>query len=88
MVKNIRIRIRDEHPGSYFRELRNHLLGLKYLNSLMRIQDPGWKKYGSGMEKNSDPGSGRSETLVFQSVETDPYSAFLCQKQSIIPTFV
>jgi hypothetical protein len=22
----------------------------------MRIQDPGWKKFGFGMEKNSDPG--------------------------------
>jgi hypothetical protein len=55
--------IRDEQPGSYFLELRNHFfafLGLKYLNSLMRIRDP-----GSGMEtvrirdgKKSDPGSG------------------------------
>ncbi len=39
--------IRDEQPGSYFLELRNHffaVLGLKYLNSLMRIRDPGWKK--------------------------------------------
>jgi hypothetical protein len=41
------IRIRDEQPGLYFLELRNHFLGLKYLNSLMRIQDPGWKKFGS-----------------------------------------
>ncbi len=56
-------RIRDEQPGSYFLELRNHFLaffGLKYLNSLMRIRDP-----RSGMEtvrirdgKKSDPGSG------------------------------
>ncbi len=49
-------RIRDEQPGSYFFELRNHFLpflGLKYLNSLMRIQDP-----GSGMEtvRIRDPG--------------------------------
>jgi hypothetical protein len=27
--------IRDEQPGSYFPELRNNFLGLKYLNSLM-----------------------------------------------------
>jgi hypothetical protein len=40
--------IRDEQPGSYFLELRNNFLGLKYLNSLMRIRDG----------KNSDPGSG------------------------------
>ncbi len=39
------IRNRDEEPGSYFRELRNNFLGLKYLNSLMRIRD----------ENNLDP---------------------------------
>jgi hypothetical protein len=47
--------IRDEQPRSYFLELRNHflvLLGLKYLNSLMRIRDPGWRQFGSGMEKS------------------------------------
>jgi hypothetical protein len=27
MGKKIRIRIRDEHPGSYFRELRNNFFG-------------------------------------------------------------
>ncbi len=37
MGKKIRIQ-----PRSYFREHRNHFLGLKYLNSLMRIRDPGW----------------------------------------------
>jgi hypothetical protein len=43
----------DEQPGSYFLELRNLFLlfwGLKYLNSLMRIRDPGWRQFGSGME--------------------------------------
>jgi hypothetical protein len=39
--------IRDEQPGSYFLELRNHFFGLKYLNSLMRIRDPGWRQFGS-----------------------------------------
>jgi hypothetical protein len=38
-------------PGSYFREFKKQFLGLKYLNSFMWIQDPGWKKFGSGMEK-------------------------------------
>jgi hypothetical protein len=47
----IGIRIRDEQPGSYFRELRNHFLGIKYLNFLMRPRDPEWKKFGSGKEK-------------------------------------
>jgi hypothetical protein len=32
-----------------FRELRNHFFGIKYLNSLMQIRDPGRKKFGSGM---------------------------------------
>jgi hypothetical protein len=40
--------IRDEKPGSHFRELRNHIFGLKYLNSLKQIGDG----------KNVDPGSG------------------------------
>jgi hypothetical protein len=49
MGNKIRIRIRDEQPVSYFQELRNSFLGLKYLNSLMRIRDPGWEKYTSGI---------------------------------------
>jgi len=31
-------RIQNEQPVSYFRELRNHFFGLKYLNSLMRTR--------------------------------------------------
>ena len=61
--------IRNEQPGSYFLQLRNHFLGLKYFNSLMRIRDPdpGQKKFGSGIRgsrirdgKKSDPGSGKT----------------------------
>ncbi len=51
--------IRDEQPGSYFLELRNHFfvfLGLKYLNTLMRIRDPGWRQFGSGI-RDKRPGS-------------------------------
>ncbi len=53
--------IRNEQPGSYFLELRNQFLGIKYLNSLMRIRDrdssdPRWKKVGSGI-RNKHPGS-------------------------------
>jgi hypothetical protein len=33
----------------YFRELRNQFYGLKYLHYLMRIRDPGWKTFGSGI---------------------------------------
>jgi hypothetical protein len=61
-IQEVSIRIRDEKPGSYFLELRNHFFGLKYLNSLMRIRDPGWRQFGSGIRdpgwKKSDPGSG------------------------------
>jgi hypothetical protein len=53
---NIRIRIRYEQGGSYFRELRKKFFGLKYSNSLMRIWDPGWKKLGSG-NRDKHPGS-------------------------------
>jgi hypothetical protein len=40
------IRIRNEKPGSYFRELKKIFFGVRMLNSLMRIRDPGWKKIG------------------------------------------
>jgi hypothetical protein len=43
-VKKIRIRIRDEQPGSYFLEhLKNHSFKLKYLLKFFDA-DPGWKK--------------------------------------------
>ncbi len=45
------IRIRDEQPGSYFRELKKQFFWLKYLKSLMWIRDPGWKNSDSGWEK-------------------------------------
>jgi hypothetical protein len=57
--------IRDEQPGSYFLELRNHyfaFLGSKYY-SLMRIRDPGWRHFGSGIRdgkiriRDKHPGS-------------------------------
>jgi hypothetical protein len=65
--------IRDEQPGSYFLELRNHFFaffGVKILKFFdedpgsgmekVRIRDPGWRKFGSGIRdgKKSDPGSG------------------------------
>jgi hypothetical protein len=59
--------IRDEQPGSCFLELRNHFFllfwGLKYLNSLTRIRDPGWKKVGSGI-RDKHPGSATLVLLV------------------------
>jgi hypothetical protein len=44
MGKKIRIRIGDEQPGSYFRELRN-IFWVKLLKFF--DADPGWKKFGS-----------------------------------------
>jgi hypothetical protein len=59
--------IRDEQPGSYLLELRNHFFGLKYLNSLMWIRDG--KKSNPGMGKTSRIHNtvGRSEMLYLQS---------------------
>jgi hypothetical protein len=57
------IRIQDEQPKFYFRELRNHFFWLKYLNSLMRIRDPGWKKFGSRI-RNKHPGSATLNSLT------------------------
>jgi hypothetical protein len=51
--------IRDEQPGSYFLELRNHFFaffGVKILKFF--DEDPGWRQFGSGTEKSRirDPG--------------------------------
>jgi hypothetical protein len=50
--EKFRIRIRDEQPGSYFRELGNKFWGFKYFNSLMKIRDPQILKFF-----DADPGS-------------------------------
>ncbi len=58
--------IRDEQPGSYFLELRNHFFWVKILKffdadpgywmETVRIRDPGWKKVGSAI-RDKHPGS-------------------------------
>jgi hypothetical protein len=50
------IRIRDEQPGSYFREPKKLIFGLKLEILKFLDVDPGWKKFGSRMEKSRDPG--------------------------------
>ncbi len=56
------IRIQDEPPVSYFRELRNNVLVLKCLNSRMRIRirnpESFWPWIRDPGKKNLDPGSG------------------------------
>ena len=56
--------IRDEQPGSYFPELRNHFLFFLcfFMVKILKFfdADPGWRQFGSGIRggKKSDPGSG------------------------------
>jgi hypothetical protein len=66
--------IRDEQPGSYFLELRNHFFGVKILKFF--DEDP-----GSGIrdEDNSDPGSGMEKSRI-----RDPGSATLVQAEICI----
>ncbi len=52
-----KIRIRDEHPRSFCRELRNSFLGLKIFKFLYAIVDQGSRIFFNGME-NSDAGPG------------------------------
>jgi hypothetical protein len=54
------------NPDHIFKSLETIFLlflGLKYLNSLMRFRDPGWRQFGSGIRdgKKSDPGSGNQD---------------------------
>jgi hypothetical protein len=47
--KKMRIQIRNEQPGHISESLET-IFGLKYLNFyLMRIRDPGCRKFGSGI---------------------------------------
>jgi hypothetical protein len=62
------IRIRDEQPGSYFRELRNNTY------SLMRIRDPRWKNSDSGVGWVPDPqhrSGGHFKPLHFVAAEVE-----------------
>ncbi len=58
------IRIQDEQPGSYFRELRNQIFWVKILK-LFDV-DPGWRKFGSVIRdrENSDPWSGMENIRI------------------------
>jgi hypothetical protein len=53
--------IRDEQPGPYFLELRNHFFSFLGVKILKFFADPGWRQFGSGIRdgKKSDPGSGK-----------------------------
>ncbi len=51
--------IRDEQPGSYFLELRNHFLGFFWVKIFKFFDaDPGWRQFGFGIRdgKKPDPG--------------------------------
>ena len=72
--------IRDEQPGSYFLELRNHFLGILIHiffdvdpgsgMETIRIRDPGWKKVGSGI-RDKQPGSATLVLMYVVSVVFD-----------------
>jgi hypothetical protein len=53
--------IRDEQPGSYFLELRNHFFGFLGVKILKFFEDP-----GSGIRDgdSSDPGSGMEKSRI------------------------
>jgi hypothetical protein len=66
-----------------FKSLETFLIfwGLKYFNSLMRIRDPGWRQFGSGMEtvRIRDPGwrqfgSGMETLRIRDGKKSDPGS--------------
>ncbi len=81
--------IRDEQPGSYFLELRNHIFGflgvkiLKFFDedsgSVMEtvwIRDSGWKKVESGI-RYKHPGSATLQKLFQFSLDYFSFSTFL-----------
>ncbi len=86
MGKKFRIRIRDKQPGSYFRELIKQFYGQTYLNFLIRIRDPGWKKFESGMKKirsgirYKHPGS-----VTLQSLEFGLFEVYVLMGSPSIP---
>jgi hypothetical protein len=55
-----------KNPDHIYRVLRNHIFGLKYLNSLRRIRDPGWNK------KGSDPGWNKLGSRIRDGKNSDP----------------
>jgi hypothetical protein len=44
----------------------DHIFELKNTKFLMRIRDPGWRQFGSGIRdgKKSDPGSGMEKSRI------------------------
>jgi len=56
--------------------------GLKYLNSLMRIRDPGWRQFGSGIRDGKKVGSGIkilcSDPNWARIWNTDPINTCIC----------
>jgi hypothetical protein len=71
--------IRDEQPGSYFLELRNHFLWVNILKffdadpgsgmETVRIRDPGGKKVGSGiLDKHTGSATLAGSILFFKAV--------------------
>jgi hypothetical protein len=80
------IRIRNEQPGSYFREIRNNIFVVKKLKFSDAVlwcgygkenSDTGWKKFGSG---SKHPESATLRVWLVWSIKFDSVQAFLSQK--------
>ena len=66
------IRTRDEHPGSYFRELRKKIFGLKIPKFCYADPDP-----GSGIFLTLDPLAGMEKLApLFQDKQPEPQYCF------------
>jgi hypothetical protein len=71
------------NPDHFSESLENLFFGLIYLNSLLRIRDPGWKKFGSGI-RNKHPGSWFSITVV----GANTWSALRCLLEGKMFTYI
>ena len=72
---NAKTWIRKELPGSYFPELRNHFFGFLGVKILKFFDaDPGWRQFGSGMEKSRIRDKHPGSTTLHQRIK-NPRSA-------------
>jgi hypothetical protein len=68
-----------KNPDHIFLSLETIFLlfgGLTYINSLLRIWDPGWRQFGSRIRDGtkSDPGSGMEQSRIRDGTKSDPGS--------------
>jgi hypothetical protein len=73
------------NPDHNFSSLESIFWGLKYLNSLMRILGPGWRQFGSGMEKSrirdKHPGSATLIRKSYKQLRAETVAPRLMEKK-------